>query len=299
MPTVASKNALITLMSSPNHIYEGWHVLPGGGKGEFISQWADVADLIFINCLPRDGGTPSDARQAFIDAMGHAVSNEGLKATLENAFLAYIQLLEVGLDASTFLPPVRPILSDLSQNIATLGSLESNQWAIETISGALASWGLKYTASITGPITGLLPLYKGTVAGIISLGNSASGGVWSSGTPGTATIGSSTGAVTAVAAGTTLISYAVTNEFGTSTSVVTLLVTVTTLPDITGTLSVAAGANTTLANTITGGTWTSATPAKATVNASTGVVHGVASGTSIITYTMADGSSVSATVTVS
>ncbi len=56
------------------------------------------------------------------------------------------------------------------------------------------------------------------------------------------------------------------------------------LPAITGTALLCAGSTTTLANTTTGGTWTSGATGIATVGASTGIVTGVAGGTANITY---------------
>jgi len=60
---------------------------------------------------------------------------------------------------------------------------------------------------------------------------------------------------------------------------------VTYLPSITGTTTVCAGSTTTLANTVSGGTWSSGTTSVATVNSS-GVVTGVSKGTSVITYSV-------------
>lgn len=71
-----------------------------------------------------------------------------------------------------------------------------------------------------------------------------------------------------------------------------------TLPDMSGVLTVCAGSTTTLHDDTLGGTWTSGTPAVATVDASTGVVTGVAAGTSGITYTSASGCTTSSVVTV-
>src|SRR5206468_3449659 len=76
--------------------------------------------------------------------------------------------------------------------------------------------------------------------------------------------------------------------------------TVNALPAITGTLSVCVGSTTQLAGSGTAAAsnpWVSATPAVATVN-STGLVTGVAAGTSVITYTNNNGCSITATVTV-
>jgi Peptidase C10 family/Spi protease inhibitor/PKD-like domain/Secretion system C-terminal sorting domain len=66
---------------------------------------------------------------------------------------------------------------------------------------------------------------------------------------------------------------------------------------ITGTATVCAGLTTTLADVTTGGTWTSGTTSVATIDPSTGVVYGVAGGTSNITYSVS-GSTVTKIVTV-
>lgn len=65
---------------------------------------------------------------------------------------------------------------------------------------------------------------------------------------------------------------------------------------ITGTLNVCVGSTTALADATPGGAWSSGTPANATINAS-GVVTGIAPGTSVISYITGTGS-VTATVTV-
>ncbi|MEI6565626.1 MAG: glycine-rich protein, partial [Verrucomicrobiota bacterium] len=82
-------------------------------------------------------------------------------------------------------------------------------------------------------------------------------------------------------------------------------VTVNALPvlaAITGTLAVCQNATSTLGNSTAGGTWSSATTAVATVEASSGVVSGLTSGTSVVTYSFTNGNgcanSVTATVAV-
>ncbi|PQJ09002.1 hypothetical protein CJD36_021595 [Flavipsychrobacter stenotrophus] len=67
---------------------------------------------------------------------------------------------------------------------------------------------------------------------------------------------------------------------------------------ITGTLTVCVGANTTLADATTGGTWSSGTPSVATVTTG-GVVHGVSPGTTVISYNAGTAGTATATVTVS
>ena len=61
-----------------------------------------------------------------------------------------------------------------------------------------------------------------------------------------------------------------------------------TVAPLTGTESIIVGQTTTFASTTTGGTFTSATPAVATVDTKTGVITGVSVGSSLITYTVAN-----------
>ncbi|WP_268848664.1 hypothetical protein [Flavobacterium aestivum] len=59
-----------------------------------------------------------------------------------------------------------------------------------------------------------------------------------------------------------------------------------TVAPLTGTESVIVGSTTTFSSTTTGGTYTSAAPAVATIDAKTGVITGVTIGSSVITYTV-------------
>ncbi len=141
-------------------------------------------------------------------------------------------------------------------------------------------------ASISGPTsacTGVTVYYHDSVS---------TGGTWSSSNTAVATINSSTGVGVTVGVGTTTISYT------TLLTTDTYVLTVSAAPaPITGTLSVCAGATTTLADATIGGTWSSSASYIATVN-SGGTVYGVAGGSATIYYTVAGGCSVSATVTV-
>ncbi|HEU4791317.1 MAG TPA: hypothetical protein VFS71_16640 [Flavobacterium sp.] len=72
-----------------------------------------------------------------------------------------------------------------------------------------------------------------------------------------------------------------------------------TVAPLSGTESIVVGTTTTFSSTTSGGTFTSATPAVATVEANTGVITAVSVGTSLITYTVSGASaSVTKTVTV-
>jgi len=160
------------------------------------------------------------------------------------------------------------------------------------------------TNNTISAITGTASVCVGSTT---QLSDATSGGVWTSDSPGIATI-SAGGLVTAVSAGTTLINYTVTNSCGTSST--TLLITVNPLPTvsaISGIATVCVGSTTQLADATSFGSWSSANPGVATITAGGaggpgGLVTGVSAGTSLITYTVNNGSctnSVSQLVTVS
>lgn len=108
-------------------------------------------------------------------------------------------------------------------------------------------------------------------------------GTWSTGDASIASINASSPVtITGLNAGTTNITYTVTS----SGCYATRPITVNTQPAaITGTAVACVGFQTTLADATPGGTWTSATTTRATITAA-GVVTAVASGTSVISYTL-------------
>ncbi len=141
------------------------------------------------------------------------------------------------------------------------------------------------------PITGPATVCEGAS---ITLGNGVPGGTWSSAAPATATVTPATGIVAGIGAGTVLLSY--TNPSG---CVATYLVTVNGLPaGVTGSTAVCAGATTSWSSTTAGGTWTSSDIASATITPATGLLTGVAAGTTRITYTLTTGCASSYLVTV-
>jgi len=141
-----------------------------------------------------------------------------------------------------------------------------------------------------------------TISGIpsVCVGNTTTlsdpvpGGSWSSSSIAVATVGSSTGVVTGVSAGTSTITY----TFGIG-CFVTTPVTVTPAPTvISGVSSICSGAITSLTDAVPGGIWTSVNTAVATVNPTTGVVTSVVAGTAMIIYSLGTGCSVNTTITV-
>jgi hypothetical protein len=148
------------------------------------------------------------------------------------------------------------------------------------------------------PITGTDTVCIGNTT---TLSDATGGGVWSVSNS-HATI--SSGVVTGVSAGLDTIYYTETSAAG-CTSIVKTIVTISSLPvvsPITGTTSVCKGNNITLADATGGGVWSSSNTSVATVNISTGVVAGIAAGSSTITYAVINGSgcvtAVSTTVTI-
>lgn len=98
-----------------------------------------------------------------------------------------------------------------------------------------------------------------------------------------------------------IISYTATGTCGTGGTLTsgTAQVTVIAPPGpITGTLTVAPAASVTLSDSASGGTWSTSAASIATINATTGVVTGVANGSAVISYTTGCGTAVAATVTV-
>ncbi len=120
------------------------------------------------------------------------------------------------------------------------------------------------------------------------------GGTWTSSSPSKATVGGGTGLVTGVSAGTTTITY--TTSPGSCFAVWPMTVNQTPAAN-TGAATVCMGSNTTLANSTSGGTWSSVTTAVGTVSVA-GVVSGIAAGNTVISYTLPTGCFANTTVTV-
>ena len=131
------------------------------------------------------------------------------------------------------------------------------------------------TTSSIAPITGTTSVCVGATTTLSDTGS----GVWSSGSTGIATIGS-TGAVTGVAPGTAVITYA---DGGSSA---TIIVTVTAPPSaaISGAASMCVGSTVTLTGATAGGVWSSLHTTIATVGLSSGIVNGVTAGNDTIKY---------------
>ncbi len=134
---------------------------------------------------------------------------------------------------------------------------------------------------VAGTLSGATSVCAGSTATVSKTGT---GGEWSSSETSIATVGT-TGIVSGLTEGTTTISYTVSNGCGSVAA--TRVVTVIATPNagtISGESSICRTTTTTLSSSVSGGTWSSNYPAGATVNASTGLVTGVAAGSFIISY---------------
>ena len=127
--------------------------------------------------------------------------------------------------------------------------------------------------------------------GMITESDGTSGGLWTTSST-TITIGSTTGVITGIAAGTAIISY------GAGTCLVGRTIYINPIPVISGPTGYCTGATGTLAASVPGGSWFSGLTSVAAVGGTTGVVTAGVAGSSVIYYTLPTGCSASVTVTV-
>jgi uncharacterized protein YjdB len=153
--------------------------------------------------------------------------------------------------------------------------------------------GVTDTITINPLPDSIAGVFDACAAHVTYLTDATPGGVWSSINPSIATV-SGSGIVTGVTYGIATIDYTLpTSCFVTET------VSITHTPvAITGHNSVCTAATDTLAETVTGGIWTSSNASLAAVGSSTGIVSGVSLGVVNITYSIGSGCSIMKTVTV-
>jgi gliding motility-associated-like protein len=119
----------------------------------------------------------------------------------------------------------------------------------------------------------------------LHLSSSVPGGTWTSSATAIASVASDTGIIYGVSSGTANISFSVAGD---CPSIRTI--TVNPKPSaISGNLNVCEGATTVLSSLTSGGTWSISPAAIAVVNALSGLITGVASGSAIVTYTLPTG----------
>ncbi len=167
-------------------------------------------------------------------------------------------------------------------SVATIGALTGVVTGVSagtaTISYNINGCYVTATMTVKGisSITGTATVCTGSS---ITLSDATTGGTWSSSNTAVAIVGSSTGTVSGLAAGTSVITYMV---YG---SAVTTVVTVNATPAaITGGTKVGVGSKIILTDVIPGGIWTSSDTTVAKVCAPCGFVTGISAGTATITY---------------
>ena len=147
--------------------------------------------------------------------------------------------------------------------------------------GCVTVKGIKVLAA-PGPIMGNTLICVGSTS---LLSNASPGGTWSSSNPSVATVTVGTGLVSGISPGTSTITYT-----GPTGCYATITVTVTPLPaPISGPTSICGGSTALLSDPTPGGTWSSSNTTVATVGSSSGIVTGLTTGFTIITYMMPSG----------
>jgi poly(3-hydroxybutyrate) depolymerase/uncharacterized protein YjdB len=157
----------------------------------------------------------------------------------------------------------------------------ANIYYTVNVNGCSKSVAAVVTVNALPSISGTLSVCVGDTVRLTGSPTANATTPWTSATPSVATI-TSTGLVTGVSAGTSVITYKNSNGC-TKTATITVKALPTVNP-LTGTLSVCVGATTTLSSTTAGGTWLSSNTNVATVV--NGVVTGVSAGSANIYYTV-------------
>ncbi len=127
-----------------------------------------------------------------------------------------------------------------------------------------------------------------------TLTDSLTGGTWSSSNASVASVGSSTGHVSALSSGIAVITY----TQGPCGNYVTTTIHVSTVFPVSGTTNICSGGTTALTDGAGTGIWTSGNVAVASIGSSTGIVSAVSAGTAVITFTSASCSPATVVVTV-
>ena len=183
--------------------------------------------------------------------------------------------------------------SSSNSGVATVGSSTGIVTGITTGTSTMV-YMLPTGCSVSKVIT-VDPL-PGTISGPATVCQTQSitltdGGVgtWTSSNTTIATAGLTTGVITGINPGVVNITYTIVS---TGCYVIAPVTVIPSPKIITGPGNVCVGLTISLSDTVTGGTWTSADISTATINASTGLVNGIASGTVLMSYTVGSGCTV-------
>lgn len=173
---------------------------------------------------------------------------------------------------------------------STYTATTPGNYTLKEISGACNATSAITVVSYAPPSAGTITGITGACVGSSITLSDAIAGAWSSTNTSIATIGSTSGILTGVAAGTVVISYDVNNTCGAATTTATITVNPSpAVAPVTGTMSLcAAGKTVSLTDATALGTWSSGAPATAAVSG-TGVVTSGIAGVAPISYTVTNG----------
>ena len=182
------------------------------------------------------------------------------------------------------------------ETIATVGTGSGNVVGVAqgtaTISYTLLTGCYKTNIVTVNPLPGTISGVTTVCAGLTTtLSNSVTGGTWSSSATGVATVGTGSGTVLGVTAGTAIITYKLSTG-----CISTITVTVNPLPGVVnGLTKVCVGSTISLSDTSAAGNWTSTGGA---ITGTDGTVTGVSAGTAVVTYLFGTGCIATKTITV-
>jgi len=170
--------------------------------------------------------------------------------------------------------------------VSSTGLVTGISPGITTISYTVSGGDASYVVTVESfpsadVITGATNVNTGW---LIPLTDPVTGGIWNSSNPAIATVGAMSGNVTGIAAGTSVISYSISNSCGTAVATHTISVNPTS-GAISGATTLCVGATSAFSDVVYGGTWSSSNPAVATAGLTTGIITGISAGTATITYT--------------
>ncbi len=160
---------------------------------------------------------------------------------------------------------------------------------VVTITYTVGIYSIATTITVTQPIVGASAVCVGNT---LTLTDSTFTGNWGSSNPSVATVvpvstpSLATGMVTGISAGTAIITYGRTGALCYVTDTVVVGANGVASINGIGTLAVCTSNTITATDPTPGGTWSSSTPAVASVVSGTGVITGVAAGSTILTYTV-------------
>ncbi|MFZ4544084.1 MAG: T9SS type A sorting domain-containing protein [Saprospiraceae bacterium] len=229
--------------------------------------------------------------------VGNSITNSNVMNNYANKifFASSGSANVIGADAKFVLAGTNPVTADFHLGAASPAiniGLNSNS-AAKDYDGIVRPQGGITDAGAYERVGGCTPPNPGTISSAASLcvgsttiaSSTVGGGIWSISPTNVASINAASGLITGLIAGTATISYSVSANGCSATA--TASVVINAMPSA-GTISSAAslcvGATTTASSTVGGGTWSISPTSVANINASSGLINGLSTGTATISY---------------